>query len=235
MRKRTTKPQRQPPAHCSRSADPRRLLARTGCALLLALPLAALAAGTDLAQAILESMARPGSAQVAFVEVSYRGMLDRPLITSGQMKWLGGDKLERDVEKPYQAVAKIGNGQMSVQRGNGEVHAVPIARAPQMGAILAGFRALLGGDTEALSHDFDVHAVGNPARWVLTLTPRSSELKYRVQSLVIDGRNGTPRCMTLNEADGDTTITLLGKLAEKGLRSAAPQQSAVAALCRNGS
>ncbi|HET9836379.1 MAG TPA: LolA-related protein, partial [Rhodanobacteraceae bacterium] len=86
--------------------------------------MAALAANGDLAQTILARMARPGSAQVAFVEVSYRGMLDRPLITSGQMKWLGGDKLERDVDKPYQAVAKIGNGQMSVQRGNGEVHTV---------------------------------------------------------------------------------------------------------------
>jgi hypothetical protein len=215
------------------SVDGGRGMRGIACVLLAALPFAALAANTDLAQAILKGMARPGSAQVAFVEVSYRGMLDRPLITSGQMKWLGGDKLERDVEKPYQAVAKIGNGQMSVQRGKGEVHTVPIARAPQMGAILAGFRALLGGDTAALARDFDVNAVGNPARWVLTLTPRSGQLRHRVRSIVIDGRDETPRCMTLNEADGDTTITLLGALAEKGLRSAVPQQSAVAALCRN--
>lgn len=209
------------------------LLRGIACALLAALPIAAPAADADLARTILGNMARPGSAQVAFVEVSYRSMLDRPLITSGQMKWLGGDRLERDVEKPYKAVAKIADGQMSIQRGNGEVHTVPIARAPQMGAILAGFRALLGGDTRALSRDFDVRAVGNPARWVLTLTPRSGELRHRVQSIVIDGRNGEPRCMTLNEGDGDTTITLLGKMAEQGLRSAAPQQSAVAARCRN--
>ncbi|HET9835936.1 MAG TPA: LolA-related protein, partial [Rhodanobacteraceae bacterium] len=67
-----------------------------------------------------------------------------------------------------------------------------------------------------------------------TLTPRSDELKQRVRSIVIDGRNDAPRCMTLNEADGDTTITLLGALAEQGLRSSVPQQSAVAARCRNG-
>ncbi|HEX6613953.1 MAG TPA: LolA-related protein [Rhodanobacteraceae bacterium] len=206
---------------------------RVGCALLVALPLAAFAAGTDLAQTILQRMARPGSAQVAFVEVSYRSMLDRPLITSGTMKWLGGDKLERDVEKPYKAVAKIGGGQMSVERAGHPAQTMPISRAPQMGAILAGFRALLGGDTEALSRDFKVQADGNPAHWVLTLTPRSDELEHRVQSIVIDGRDDAPRCMTLNEADGDTTITLLGALAEKGLRSTAPQQSAVAARCRN--
>lgn len=213
----------------------RRTLSQIGCALLLALPFAASVAGTDLAQTILKSLAQPGSAQVAFIEVSYRGMLDRPLITSGTMKWLGGDRLERDVEKPYRAVAKIGDGQMSVERAGHPAQTMPIARAPQMGAILAGFRALLGGDTQALSRDFEVQATGNPARWLLTLTPRAGELKRRVQSIMIDGRNGAPRCMTLNETDGDTTITLLGTLAQQGLQSAAPLQSAVLARCRNGS
>lgn len=206
---------------------------RIACALLASVPLAALASSAELATGILAGMAKQGTAQTAFIEVSYRGMLERPLITSGTMKWLGGDKLERDVEKPYKAVAKIGDGQMSVQRAGHPVQAVPIARAPQMAAILAGFRALLGGDTATLARDFEVNAVGNPARWVLTLTPRSGELKHRVQSIVIDGRDDAPRCMTLNESDGDTTITLLGALAEKGLRSAVPQQSAVAAYCRN--
>lgn len=210
-----------------------RMLLRIGCAMLAALPLAAFAAGADLASTILAGMAKQGYAQVAFIEVSYRGMLDRPLITSGQMKWLGGDKLERDVEKPFKAVARIGDGQMSVQRAGHPAQTVPIARAPQMAAILAGFRALLGGDTATLARDFEIKAAGNPARWVLTLTPRSDELKHRVQSIVIDGRNDAPRCMTLNEADGDATITLLGKVAEQGLRSAAPLQSAVAAYCRN--
>lgn len=206
---------------------------RFGCALLTLLPIAALAANPDLAQTILARMARRDSAQTPFIEVSYRGMLDRPLVTSGQMKWLGGDKLERDVEKPYQAIARIGDGQMSVERAGHPAQTVPISRAPQMAAIIAGFRALLGGDTAALSRDFEVRAAGNPARWVLTLTPRASELKHRVQSIVMDGRNDAPRCMTLTEADGDTTITLLGTMAEQGLQSAAPQQSAVAARCRN--
>ena len=210
-----------------------RMLPRIACSILAMAPLAVFAASPDLASSILAGMAKQGSAQTAFIEVSYRGMLDRPLVTSGTMKWLGGDKLERDVEKPYQAIAKIGDGQMSIQRGNQPAQTVPIARAPQMGAILAGFRALLGGDTATLARDFDVRATGNPARWVLTLTPRSGELKHRVQSIVIDGRDDAPRCMTLNESDGDTTITLLGALAGKGLRSAVPQQSAVAAYCRN--
>ena len=206
---------------------------RLALALLALLPSAMSLAATDLATAILSRLAKPGSAQTEFIEVSYRGMLDRPLVTSGTMKWLGGDKLERDIEKPYKAVAKIGDGQMSVQRGNGAVQAMPIARAPQMAAILSGFRALLGGDITQLARDFEVKAAGNDARWVLTLKPRSNELKSRVQSIVIDGRDDAPRCMTLNESDGDATITLVGAMARSGLQSTAPLQSALAAHCRN--
>jgi len=202
-------------------------------ALFALVPCAAVLAADDLATTILAHLAKSGSAQTEFIEVSYRGMLDRPLVVSGTMKWLGGDKLERDVEKPYKMVAKIGDGQMSVQRGDGTVQSMPIARAPQMAAILSGFRALLGGDVAQLSRDFEVKAAGNEARWVLTLTPRTNDLKHRVQSIVIDGRDDAPRCMTLDESDGDTTITLVGAMAHAGLPSSVPMQSAVAALCRN--
>ncbi|MDQ2972110.1 MAG: LolA-related protein [Rhodanobacteraceae bacterium] len=208
------------------------------CAITFVLPLTAYAAASsssaDLAATILSKMAQPAPAQTPFVQVSYQGMLDRPLVVSGQMKWLGGDSLERDVEQPYQETAKIGAGELSVQRGNSAVRRIPVSRAPQMGAILAGFRALLGGNAALLSQDFDVAAQGNRTAWVLTMRPRAQASKSHVQSIVIDGRGNAPRCMTLSEADGDTTITLLGAMAKAGLPSAAPQQSALAALCRNG-
>lgn len=196
-------------------------------------PVFAFAGNGDLAQTILAHLSKAGSAQVPFIEVGYDSMLDRPLITSGTMKWLGGDRLERDIDKPYKMVAKIGDGQMSLQRGNRPVQSMPMSRAPQIAAVLSGFRALLGGDSAQVMRDFEVRAAGNPARWVLTLTPRADELKRRMQSIVIDGRDGAPRCMTMTGNDGDTTITLLGDTARKGLPSSMPQQSALAAFCRN--
>ncbi|MEO6967822.1 MAG: LolA-related protein [Rhodanobacteraceae bacterium] len=206
-------------------------------AVAFVLPMTALAASpssSDLAATILAKMAQPAPAHTPFIQVSYQGMLDRPLVVSGQMKWLGGDNLQRDVEQPYQETAKIGNGELSVQRGNGAVRRIPASRAPQMGAILAGFRALLGGDAGVLSQDFDVSAQGNETAWVLTMRPRAQAMKSHVQSIVIDGRGNAPRCMTFSEADGDTTITLLGAMAKAGLQSTAPLQSALAVRCRNG-
>ncbi|HET7561275.1 MAG TPA: LolA-related protein [Rhodanobacteraceae bacterium] len=194
---------------------------------------AAVAAPPTLAESLLAKLAKTPPVSTPFVQVSYRGVLDRPLVVSGTMKWQGGDRMQRDIEKPFVAVAKIGDGEVSVQRGKGEVHRMPIARAPQAGAMLAGFRALLGGDVKALQQDFSLSAEGGDAHWVVTLVPRTDLLKRQLASIVIDGRHAEPRCLTVHDANGDTSITLVGELAKAGLRSDAPLLSAVAARCRN--
>jgi outer membrane lipoprotein-sorting protein len=211
----------------------RRILRDALAAFTLTVACGAFAAEPGLAESLLAGMARTPPASTPFVQVSYRGVLDRPLVVSGTLRWLGGDRMERDIERPFRETAKIGDGELSVQRGGGEVHRMPLARAPQAGAMLAGFRALLGGDVSALQQDFILSAEGSEAHWVITLKPRTDRLGRRLASIVIDGRDREPRCLTVTDANGDTSITLVGALATQGLRSAAPLESALAARCRN--
>ena len=191
------------------------------------------AAAPGAAESLLAGMAKTPPVSTPFVQVSYRGVLDRPLVVSGTLRWLGGDQMERDIAKPFKETAKIGDDELSVQRGNGGVHRIPLARAPQAGAMLAGFRALLGGDVSALKKEFTLSAEGGDAHWVITLIPRTDQLKRQLASIVIDGRNREPRCLSVRDANGDSSITLLGAMAEQGLRSVAPLESALAARCRN--
>lgn len=209
---------------------------RNGLLLAACLMLAssvALAAAPGLAESLLAGMAKTPPVATPFVQVSYRGVLDRPLVVSGTLRWLGGDRMERDIENPFKETAKIGDGELSVQRGSGGVHRMPLSRAPQAGAMLAGFRALLGGDVSALRKDFTLAADGGKAHWVITLTPGTGELKRQLTSIVIDGHNDEPRCLTVTDNNGDSSITLVGPTAKQGLRSAAPLESALAARCRN--
>ncbi len=194
---------------------------------------AVLAGSPTLAESVLAGLARTPPVSTPFVQVRYSGVLSRPLVVSGTLKWLGGDRMQRDVVEPYRATAKIGDGEVSVQRGSGQVRRIPLSRVPQAGAMLAGFRALLGGDVQALEKDFRLSSEGGQAHWVITLTPRTAELRRHVVSIVIDGRNHEPRCLTVHDPNGDTSITLVGALATAGLRSNAPLESALAARCRN--
>lgn len=202
-------------------------------ALVLVAMAGAAPAAPRLAESLLAGMAKTPPVSTPFVQVSYRGVLDRPLVVSGNLRWLGGDRMERDIVKPFVETAKIAGGTLSVQRGSGEVQRMPLARAPQAGAMLSGFRALLGGDVSALQEDFTLSAQGSTAHWVITLTPRTDALKRHLASLVIDGRDHEPRCLTMTGANGDSSITLVGAMAEQGLESVAPLESAVAARCRN--
>ena len=128
---------------------------RSGAIVLaLSAATAAGAATPTLAASLLAHIARTPPVTTPFIQVGYRGVLSRPLVVSGTMRWLGGDRLERDIDKPFKETAKIGGGELSVQRGSGEAHRMPLARAPQAAAMVAGFRALLGGDVSALAQDF---------------------------------------------------------------------------------
>lgn len=202
-------------------------------AFVLAVTATVATAEPGLAESLLAGMAKTPPVSTPFVLVSYRGVLDRPLVVSGNLRWLGGDHMERDIAKPFRETAKIADGTITMQRGDGEVQRMPLARAPQAGVMLAGFRALLGGDVSALQKDFTLSAQGSQAHWVITLTPRGDALKRQLTSLVIDGRDHEPRCLTMTDANGDSSITLVGAMAEQGLRSAAPLESALAARCRN--
>jgi hypothetical protein len=195
---------------------------------------AAPAPAGDLAESLLAGMAKTPPVSTPFVEVSYRGVLDQPLIVSGTLRWLGGDRMERDIAKPFSEIATIGDGQVSVQRGDREVHSMPLSRAPQVGAMLAGFRALLGGDVSSLQQDFTLSAVGGEARWVISLVPKTGQLKQQLVSIVIDGRGHEPRCLTVRNTNGDSSITLVGAMARQGLQSVAPLESALAVRCRDG-
>ena len=186
------------------------------------------------ATTLLAKIALQPPASTPFVQVSYRGVLDRPLIVSGTMQWLDATHMRRVVDKPHRAVATVDANEITVQRGHGRVHHMPLSRAPQAAAMLAGFHVLLGGDAAALQKDFDVSAQGDTAHWVVTLAPRSDAIKHQLASMEMDGSNDKPRCLIVNDANGDTSITLVGDAARAGLRSAAPLQSALAARCRNG-
>jgi hypothetical protein len=208
---------------------------RSACALACLLASgAALAAAPGLAQSLIAGMAQTPPAATPFIQVSYHAVLDRPLVASGTLRWLGGERLERDTTAPFQETAKLGDGELTVQRGDGRVHRIALARVPQAGAMLAGFSALLGGDAAALAQDFTLSAAGDAARWTITLTPRTATLRKHLASIVIDGRAHAPDCLTLNDANGDVTVTLMGALAQAGLPSPAPARPTLAARCQAG-
>ena len=180
--------------------------------------------------ALVASLRRPPPADTVYAEVRFVHVLRRPMVLRGELHYGGAGQLGKRVDTPYHETTTIAGSDVRVQReGKGE-RSFSLDRAPELGVLLSGFSALLGGDSTALNRDFIVEAVRHDADWRLILKPRSSALAKQLSAMIVDGRGGEPRCFTLQEADGDASTMLLGDLAKAKL-SDPPTREATAKLC----
>lgn len=184
------------------------------------------------AAALIAALGQPAPARTAFAEARFLHLLDRPLVVSGELAWLGGDRLQRRVDHPRQETATIANGEVTQQRAGHSPRHFSLSRAPQLQVLLDSFVALLSGDPQRLQQAFEIEHVGAASTaWTLTLVPRDPKVARTVASIVIEGYGRQSRCMHLQEADGDLAVDLLGPLA--GKMPAQPTREALQALCRD--
>lgn len=206
--------------------------------LCLLLPLWASASASEPASAaassaegLIGALGQPAPAHTAFAEARFLQVLDRPLVVSGQLSWLGGDRLQRRVDHPQAETATIADGEVTQQRDGKPARHFSLKRAPQLQVLLDSFVALLSGDAQRLQQAFDIRQIGNGnGAWVLTLVPRDPVVARTVASIRIDGFKHQSRCMQMQEADGDLAVDLLGPLAAK--MPAQPTREALQALCQ---
>ncbi|WP_426286362.1 LolA-related protein [Luteibacter sp. E-22] len=198
----------------------------------LLLPLTCLATPTpdaDAARALVASLNRPAPARTAFAEARFMRVLDKPLVVSGELAWLGGDRLERRVDTPMKETSTIADGEVTQEREGKKPRSFSLKRAPQLKVLLDSFVALLAGDPSRLGESFEI-ALGRDAdRWQLTLTPRDPRIAKQIASIHVYGSGNVPRCMRMDESDGDTSIDLLGELATK--MPAEPTREGLIAQC----
>ncbi|MGB3461741.1 LolA-related protein [Rhodanobacter lindaniclasticus] len=181
-------------------------------------------------QAVIAALRQPAPAHTAFAEARFLKMLDRPLVVSGQLSWLGDDRLQRRVEQPRAETATIADGEVTQQRDGKPARHFSLKRAPQLQVLLDSFVALLSGDAARLQQAFEIQREGDAAgAWTLTLVPRDARVAKTVARIRIDGLGDQSRCMHMQEADGDLAVDLLGPLAEK--MPAEPTRAELQALC----
>jgi hypothetical protein len=188
-------------------------------------------AASSSAQALIATLGRPAPARTAFAEARFMQILDRPLVVSGELAWLGGDQLQRRVDRPDQETAIIANGEVTQQRAGKTPRHFSLNRAPQLQVLLDSFVALLSGDAGRLQQAFDVRYTGVASgSWTLVLTPRDAAVAKSIASITIDGNGTQSRCMRMQEADGDLAIDLLGPLA--ATMPAQPTRESLQLLCQ---
>jgi len=183
------------------------------------------------AAALIHRLARPAPATVAFAEVRYSPLLKEPLIVSGELSYRGPDSLDRHVKQPYNEDTEIRGESVRVLREGQTPRSFALKRSPELRGLLTGFSALLAGEPAALEGVFDAKTAADGEGWTLELTPTDARLRKRLKQITIQGRDDTPRCFTILNADGGASVMLLGETAATPLPKGI-SQDAVMRRCR---
>lgn len=181
-------------------------------ALTLAAP-AALPQARDI-DTLLAALAREPPQSISFTEIHSSKLLEHELVVSGTLEYAGPRKLSRVVAEPFAERTDIDGDSVRIHREDRPERRFSLKRAPELGGLLTGFLAILGGDRAALEREFELALVDDAAGWQLTLRPKNVRTQARISAIRVRGTGDTPSCIVTTTGDsGAATELLLGNAA----------------------
>jgi hypothetical protein len=174
-------------------------------ALLASAP-AALAAPAWTPERLLAGFAQKGSARATFIEKKTVRVLERPLISSGELRFEAPDVLEKRTLRPRPELLRLEGERLTLERADRKLN-LDLRSAPEAAAFIDSIRGTLAGDREALERVYRLQLEGSAASWALTLTPREPALAAWVKRIRIAGRRADVTVIEILHANGDSTLT----------------------------
>lgn len=160
-------------------------------------------------------------------------LLEHPLLLRGTLAQPRAGALLKQVEQPYAERTTIEDGRVQIEREGERRRRFSLRNAPELGALLASFEAMLAGDRQLLEQHYSVSLQRGDAGWALLLAPRDQRLARRVQAIHLLGSGAELRCMRIDQVDGNGSRMLVGASAQAVPEQASPEvaEQAFAAAC----
>ncbi|MDA8093103.1 MAG: outer membrane lipoprotein carrier protein LolA [Betaproteobacteria bacterium] len=178
-----------------------RLAAAILCFLTLAVPTAR--AGDWRVPQLMQLLAQNKSGTATFVEKNYLSVLNKPVISSGDLSFVAPDKLEKRTLTPRPETLTLDGNILTIALPGKRPMTVSLRQHPEIAAFVESIRGTLAGDLNALQAFYTLKLGGTPERWRLTLKPKSERLARIFDRIVIRGTQADIRFIDLDERDGD--------------------------------
>jgi hypothetical protein len=187
---------------------------RTLLRILVALalfPAIGYAADWDIDQ-LMRGLAQNRSGRASFVEKKSIAMLDKPVESSGELVYTAPGHLEKRTLKPKPESMTVDAGTLIIERGR-QKHHLQLQDYPELGAFIDSIRGTLAGDRKALERNYRLSLDGTVERWTLQLMPVDEKMQAVVKRIRIAGVRDAVRSIEITQADGDSSLMLIEKLA----------------------
>ncbi len=163
----------------------------------------------DGLDALLALLAHTPHGPQTFTETQHLAVLDKPLVSSGELIYEPPDHLEKRTVKPRALSLSARGDVLTVQRGR-RSHVVQMKDFPQAAPFIEGIRATLAGDRQGLEKHFSLSMSGSLDDWELQLTPLDPQQPGGVRQIRIKGHGGQLDRVDTLQSDGDRSELLIG-------------------------
>jgi hypothetical protein len=175
---------------------------------LLALSLCGAVSGASELDEVMGLMAARQHGRVEFVEQQFLHILNRPIESSGELRYDAPDRLEKRTLQPHAETLVFAGGVLTVERAHGR-RVVDLHAYPQVQPFVESIRATLAGDRSSLERWFHLEFAGSLGRWTITLVPLDANVKRSVAQVRIDGMRDQLLKVEIRQPDGDRSLMTL--------------------------
>ena len=161
---------------------------------------------------LMHGLAQIRADHAGFVEKKSIAMLDKPVESSGELFYTAPDHLEKRTLKPKAESMILDHGTLMIERGR-QKHELQVQDYPELAAFIDSIRGTLAGDRKALESNYRLSLDGTAEHWTLQLQPLDEKMQAVVKRIRIVGARDTLRSIEIIQADGDSSLMLIEKLA----------------------
>ncbi|HSJ99567.1 MAG TPA: outer membrane lipoprotein carrier protein LolA [Myxococcota bacterium] len=179
---------------------PRAWLALAACAAALG----AAAAQWDVTT-LFEALARERPGRATFEEKRYLALLDRPLVSTGELSFTPPARLEKRTVAPRPERMVVDGERVTIERA-GKTLSLGLGENPAIAVLVESIRGTLAGDLASVTRTYSAALDGTRARWRLLLRPLDPAAAALVERVEIAGAEARVESVAIFHADGDRSV-----------------------------
>jgi len=150
---------------------------------------------------LMHVLAQVKSSHASFVETKYIGFLDKPIQSSGNMRFVAPDTLEMHTVKPRDQVMLVQGDVLTMDK-----YTIQLDDHPELLAFVDSIRGVLTGNTELLETHFMLSLKGNKNSWTLILVPKQNAFAKQIKHITVSGIGNMVRSTEIVKVNHDWSL-----------------------------
>lgn len=167
----------------------------------------------DMGQ-LMQNMGQYKERTGRFVETRHMKVLDKPLRSSGEVRYVAPQLFEKKTVEPAPELLRVDGDALHVERA-GKTYNLRLSSQPQAAAIVDVVVGLLTGDAAKLERSYDYDLKGSARKWTLAMVPKDAKMKAIISKVVASGDKEQVRTIEYQQADGDRSVMVIEPLGKK--------------------